>query len=366
MKQREEIIDLVKNLTDSNANIEIQIGGDTFSTRMLHYDSSQEYFYIDQLIPKSGNDLLERNHSYFIKHRYYDSGIMQMINFNAVYLDATNYKRLPASIFKFPSEAYRKSTALNVTPRPHDNLVLEFDHQNRRHTEQVNALNVRSMSFKSSDSYDILPEGVIIYNTVLRLPKGEVVFDAKLKHTAKYLYEMEYLELSYEVFGTLNQYIQERYRESYGFAPSAEKLVRREQPQIVYKPKVEFPKFRGKIFIVDDETLITEMLSGILNRNGFLCHVFNEGSQIVEKAASLKPDAILLDVKMPEYDGFTLCRRLKRDGRTSHIPIIMLTSASTQDDVMEAKESGANLYIVKSAHMQIEDIIKRLESLINK
>jgi ligand-binding sensor domain-containing protein/signal transduction histidine kinase/DNA-binding response OmpR family regulator len=72
-----------------------------------------------------------------------------------------------------------------------------------------------------------------------------------------------------------------------------------------------------------------------------------DGVRGLEIAVSEMPDIIISDVMMPQMDGFELCRRLKTDHRTSHIPVVLLTAKSTQTDLVSGLETGANIYMTK-------------------
>jgi CheY-like chemotaxis protein len=81
-----------------------------------------------------------------------------------------------------------------------------------------------------------------------------------------------------------------------------------------------------KILVVDDETTISSYLQKKLTKLGYTVHVANDGEDAIEQSFAVLPDIILLDVKLPKLDGIEVCRRLKTDGRTKHISIIMLSA----------------------------------------
>jgi len=103
---------------------------------------------------------------------------------------------------------------------------------------------------------------------------------------------------------------------------------------------------QATVLIVDDTpdnlTLMSELLQDI-----YRVKVANSGERALSLAASAPPDLILLDIMMPDMDGYEVCRRLKSSPATAHIPIIFLTARSTIEDEQVGLEMGAVDYIVK-------------------
>jgi len=100
------------------------------------------------------------------------------------------------------------------------------------------------------------------------------------------------------------------------------------------------------ILIVEDNADIRDIIKEKLAGN-YLLFEAEDGVKGLEMAVNEIPDIIISDVMMPHMDGFELCRRLKTDDRTSHIPVILLTAKSTQTDQVGGLENGANLYMTK-------------------
>ena len=101
------------------------------------------------------------------------------------------------------------------------------------------------------------------------------------------------------------------------------------------------------ILIVDDEILNLQLLSGLLGRQGYPVRQANGPQRAIESALSHPPKLILLDVKMPEMDGFEVCRRLKQDERTREIPIIFIDPLQDVKDRALCFEAGGVDYISK-------------------
>lgn len=104
---------------------------------------------------------------------------------------------------------------------------------------------------------------------------------------------------------------------------------------------------KGKILIVDDEKNIVEAVKYNLDKEGFRTVVAYDGAKALEAARRELPDLILLDLMLPEMDGLEVCRILKRDDKTRHIPVIMVTGKSAETDKVLGLELGADDYVTK-------------------
>jgi twitching motility two-component system response regulator PilG len=115
---------------------------------------------------------------------------------------------------------------------------------------------------------------------------------------------------------------------------------------------------RKKILIVEDEESLLRLESILLTSKGYDVKGVPNGQAALEAIALQKPDLILLDIMLPEIDGFEVCRRIKDAKDTKHIPVIMLTAKKCQDDFSRGQEVGADWYITKpfKSSMVIETI----------
>ncbi|MFP4057501.1 MAG: PleD family two-component system response regulator [Candidatus Brocadiia bacterium] len=103
----------------------------------------------------------------------------------------------------------------------------------------------------------------------------------------------------------------------------------------------------SKILVVDDERRVREMIEFRLRRFGYEVLQAADGREALDVAAEHQPDLILLDVMMPDLDGFQVCRRLRQNDATKGIPVVMLTAKADAKDVTYAYNSGAQDYVVK-------------------
>lgn len=102
-----------------------------------------------------------------------------------------------------------------------------------------------------------------------------------------------------------------------------------------------------KILIVDDSLAMVRMIQSVLEKEGYSAIGISDPSQIEQTIDSESPSLILLDVVMPERNGFQICRSLKNSQAYKSIPIIVVTGKSTPSDRFWAEQQGANGYIVK-------------------
>src|SRR5438105_8315697 len=101
------------------------------------------------------------------------------------------------------------------------------------------------------------------------------------------------------------------------------------------------------ILVVDDHEVNLELLVAIFASKNYIVSTATDGFEALAKIAAEKSDLVLLDVLMPEVDGFEVCRRIKADPTTAHIPVIMVTALSRVDDLVRGFEAGADDFVTK-------------------
>jgi len=102
-----------------------------------------------------------------------------------------------------------------------------------------------------------------------------------------------------------------------------------------------------RILIADDDLDVALAVQVSLELEGFEVHVIHDGGVAIEEALRLRPDLVILDVVMPEVDGYEVCRRIRSDPRLLNCPVILLTAKSLSEDVVRGFSAGADDYVVK-------------------
>jgi DNA-binding response OmpR family regulator len=118
-----------------------------------------------------------------------------------------------------------------------------------------------------------------------------------------------------------------------------------------------------QILVVDDEANIIDLVRLYLERDGFRVEAAADGAQALEKIRGLNPDLVILDIMLPEIDGFEVCRRVRND---SDVPIIMLTARDEDIDKIVGLELGADDYLTKPFNprelaARVKAILRRTE-----
>lgn len=115
------------------------------------------------------------------------------------------------------------------------------------------------------------------------------------------------------------------------------------------------------ILIVDDSKTERELMGRAVSFAGMSAVFAEDGQEAVEKAKTIQPALILMDVVMPNLNGFNATRQLKNDAATKHIPIVLITTKSTDSDRFWGKRQGADEHLCKPFDPnELVQVIKRL------
>ena len=119
---------------------------------------------------------------------------------------------------------------------------------------------------------------------------------------------------------------------------------------------------RNRILVVEDESDLLELLSFNLKKAGFSVATAKSGIEALKKARSVSPHLILLDLMLPELDGFAVCETIRKDPHNASTPIIILTALSSELARLAGFEAGASDYLTKP--FRLEELLTRVRGLL--
>lgn len=119
---------------------------------------------------------------------------------------------------------------------------------------------------------------------------------------------------------------------------------------------------KKKILVVEDEKFAREIINYTLTSENYDISLAEDGLEALKKAISDNYDLIIMDVMMPNLDGYEACRRLKANEKTKAIPIVLLTGRAQKSDILKGVQAGADDYLVKP--YRLEDLLNRVNKYI--
>jgi len=121
---------------------------------------------------------------------------------------------------------------------------------------------------------------------------------------------------------------------------------------------------KPRILVVDDDSNIRDLVRTYLSAAGYDVHSVRDGGDVRSKVAEVGPDAIVLDINMPNMDGFAVLEALKPIFATRRLPVLILTARHSQDDVKRAISLGAKDYLAKPFHK--DQLLARVARLLRQ
>jgi DNA-binding response OmpR family regulator len=118
-----------------------------------------------------------------------------------------------------------------------------------------------------------------------------------------------------------------------------------------------------KILIVDDDPDVRSLYRLVLKQEGLEVIEAESGREALAKVRAESPALILLDIMMPEMDGYEVCRRLRADPQTARVPVLMCSAKGTSDDLKTGLRVGADDFVTKSAGPRV--LVDRILSLLS-
>ncbi|MEM9774501.1 MAG: response regulator [Chloroflexota bacterium] len=117
-----------------------------------------------------------------------------------------------------------------------------------------------------------------------------------------------------------------------------------------------------KILVIDDHKETLDLVSLVLQKQGYRVSIAHSGQEGLDTASAQQPDLVLLDVMMPDMDGYTVCRKIRATPGLSDTPIILLTAKSQPDEKWEGFEAGATDYLIKPTNA--EELHRRVKTIL--
>lgn len=120
-----------------------------------------------------------------------------------------------------------------------------------------------------------------------------------------------------------------------------------------------------RVLLIEDEKEVAELYKLKLTLDGYEVILAEGGQEGLDKAFTLKPELIFLDIKMPEMDGFEVLKKLREGQKTKDIPVVILSNFDEQDMVEKGLTLGANEYLIKSQFTP-EEISRKVKDWVQK
>jgi len=117
-----------------------------------------------------------------------------------------------------------------------------------------------------------------------------------------------------------------------------------------------------KKILVDDDPYILMSLEFLMKKNGFDVMVARNGTEALEILEQQLPDIVLLDIMMPDVDGYEICRHIKKSPRLKQIKVIFMSAKSKEPDIKKGYDLGASLYITKP--FSTRELVKQVKELL--
>src|SRR3954470_9993575 len=117
-----------------------------------------------------------------------------------------------------------------------------------------------------------------------------------------------------------------------------------------------------RVLVVDDEATITDLVATALRYEGFSVEVAANGTDALRSAEKFRPDLVVLDVMLPDRDGFTVVKRLRADGH--HVPVVFLTARDSTEEKVKGLTVGGNDYVTKP--FSLEELIARVRAMLRR
>jgi len=118
-----------------------------------------------------------------------------------------------------------------------------------------------------------------------------------------------------------------------------------------------------KVLVVDDDPYILMSLEFLMKKNGYDVMVARNGTEALDIVGKQMPDIVLLDIMMPDVDGYEICRYIKKTAKLKHTKIVFMSAKSKEADIQKGYDLGAALYITKP--FSTRELVKQIKELLS-
>ena len=120
----------------------------------------------------------------------------------------------------------------------------------------------------------------------------------------------------------------------------------------------------GKIFIIEDETSIIQLVQHNLEKDGFIVSSAINGNEGLKDLKKFEPNLLLLDWMLPDLSGIEICKRIRKDTSFKNLPVIMLTAKGEEEDKIKGLDSGADDYLTKP--FSYNELLARIKAILRR
>jgi DNA-binding response OmpR family regulator len=118
-----------------------------------------------------------------------------------------------------------------------------------------------------------------------------------------------------------------------------------------------------KILVVDDDPYILMSLEFLMKKNGYGVMIARNGTEALDIVGKQMPDVVLLDIMMPDVDGYEICRHIKKTAKLKHTKVVFMSAKSKEADIQKGYDLGAALYVTKP--FSTRELVKQIKGLLD-
>jgi DNA-binding response OmpR family regulator len=118
-----------------------------------------------------------------------------------------------------------------------------------------------------------------------------------------------------------------------------------------------------KILVVDDDPYILMSLEFLMKKNGYDVMVARNGTEALDIVGKQMPDVVLLDIMMPDVDGYEICKHIKKTAKLKHTKVVFMSAKSKEADIQKGYDLGAALYVTKP--FSTRELVKQIKELLD-